>query len=77
MQEKIPKVYLRLLEMVKQVRNSNTHSKCPLLTWKDVRDWNVIADEEKLRRAAQLLHDWGELLYFADTPKLRNMVSSN
>jgi hypothetical protein len=71
MQEKIPKVYLRLLEMVKQYRST---SKCPLLTWKELRDWNVIADEETLRRAAQLLHDWGELLYFSDSPQLKNLV---
>lgn len=71
LQEKIPKVYLKLLEVLKQRRK---RVKQPFISWKHFREWGVIADEAQLRRATELLHDWGELLCFSKPKQLQDLV---
>ena len=71
LQEKIPLVYLKLLDVLKQRRK---RAKQPFISWKQFREWGVIADEPQLRRATELLHDWGELLCFTKPKQLQDLV---
>ncbi len=69
--ERVPLFYLKLLDVVRiQRRLENV----PITSWSRLREWAGFEDEKQLERAVQLLHDWGELLWFSEVAALRDMV---
>ncbi len=71
LRERVPLLYLKLLDVVRIQRRAEN---LPITTWSRFREWAGFEDESQLERAAQLLHDWGELLWFSESAALRDVV---
>ena len=71
LRERVPRIYLQLLDVVRMRRRTEN---LPIVSWDRLREWSGFEDEPQLERAVQLLHDWGELLWFGESSTLRSVV---
>ncbi len=71
LRERVPRIYLQLLDVVRLQRRTEN---IPITSWDRLREWAGFDDEAQLERAVQLLHDWGELLWFSESATLRSVV---
>lgn len=74
LRERIPLLYLKLLDVVRLHRRAAAADNVPITTWAQLREWAGFEDETQLERAVQLLHDWGEVLWFSESGALRDVV---
>ena len=74
MKEKVPQLYSKLLEIIKNKKKNMHLWNLPVVQWEEFQKWSGFEDNDLLERATQLLHDWGELVCFLNVDSLKHLV---